>query len=672
MDVVVTDADGKLVTGLTAADFEIRERGRLQAVATFSEVSLPLMIRGPGAPLAAPGDIRSNTQDDGRLYVLILDDWHIDVELTTLVRETARVPRRYVRPGDLVAVVGPGARRDAARVHRRSRPRRRAIRLSPGGAATADHASPVTGRNNDRMAARQTSGFDDRGSDRGFGRRAHRPRPRVLRTLRRAADSLANVPGRRKTVIFFSGDRRSPEGRSRRERGHAGRAGGRRARQRRRLCVRSGGLGTSTRTASAAMGPRSAPRSWPTTGRASSRRRCCASSRSGPAARPRSTATTRDAARSCRPGEQPLLSARLHPDRRAAGRPVPFHRRARPAARPARRRAQGYVAPDDDRHAGKKRSEATGPLAESRSAGRCRPPVWRSPPRRSPVRRRRTTSRDRRDHEARSTGRRDRRNRPPWTSCPAGRDRAAADRGHRGQAGAAVRGRRGGGDRPRPDRAASHAGARRLPAPHRGARERRHGGRGHLRPDVPEPRRGPGHRRGVVGATHGGRLPRPSRRAADAGARRAAAEPARLRASDETLSAYAEVVDAGAGEPRHRADHDRPRRRGARAGPVPQPRANARAGRPAFAYAIDLPLKAWLPAATRCASRRGPLVRRTVPRSGVHGGAEPVSRADARRCHRRRRGRPAGAARRAAAAAADDAGAPGVRRSGDRRRRRHR
>ena len=105
VDVVVTDEGGKVVTGLTAADFEIRERDQPQAVATFAEVSLPFTIRS-GGELTAASDVRSNTEDDGRLYVLLLDDYHVGIDLTALVRETGReFLRRHVQPGDLVAVV---------------------------------------------------------------------------------------------------------------------------------------------------------------------------------------------------------------------------------------------------------------------------------------------------------------------------------------------------------------------------------------------------------------------------------------------------------------------------------------------------------------------------------------------------------------------------------------
>ena len=53
VDVVVTDEHGGVVPGLTAADFEIVERGQPQTIGTFAAVSLPLVrplqATAPGA-----------------------------------------------------------------------------------------------------------------------------------------------------------------------------------------------------------------------------------------------------------------------------------------------------------------------------------------------------------------------------------------------------------------------------------------------------------------------------------------------------------------------------------------------------------------------------------------------------------------------------------------------
>jgi VWFA-related protein len=213
VDVVVTDSSGATVGGLTAADFEIRERGDRQAIATFAEVALPLRIRGAGAELAAPGDVRSNTQRDGRLYVLVLDDFHIGVDLTALVREAgSEFLRRHVQPGDLVAVTTTtglgGTRReltpDLARANAAIQAfigRRGAVGLAaPQGRSQA----AATGRNSDRMAARQTSAFagEDPSED-TTAETVDRARTSFA-TLQSAADALAGVPGRRKTVLFFS------------------------------------------------------------------------------------------------------------------------------------------------------------------------------------------------------------------------------------------------------------------------------------------------------------------------------------------------------------------------------------------------------------------------------------------------------------------------------------
>ena len=62
VDVVVTDADGQVVTGLTAADFEVRERDRVQPVTTFNEVAVPAEPRPLGQKAPLPGDVRSNAR----------------------------------------------------------------------------------------------------------------------------------------------------------------------------------------------------------------------------------------------------------------------------------------------------------------------------------------------------------------------------------------------------------------------------------------------------------------------------------------------------------------------------------------------------------------------------------------------------------------------------------
>ena len=75
VDVVVTDASGAVVPGLTAADFQIREDGAPQPIVTFSEVVLPFDRRDPGAAPLPPAEVRSNRAiAEGRVYLLLLDD----------------------------------------------------------------------------------------------------------------------------------------------------------------------------------------------------------------------------------------------------------------------------------------------------------------------------------------------------------------------------------------------------------------------------------------------------------------------------------------------------------------------------------------------------------------------------------------------------------------------
>ncbi len=75
----MVDAQGKFVTGLTQADFQVFEDGKPQQVTVFSLVNLPVE-RAP-RPLFADKPIEPDVQNNvsgynGRVYLIVLDDVH--------------------------------------------------------------------------------------------------------------------------------------------------------------------------------------------------------------------------------------------------------------------------------------------------------------------------------------------------------------------------------------------------------------------------------------------------------------------------------------------------------------------------------------------------------------------------------------------------------------------
>ena len=197
--VVVTDASGAPVTGLTAADFEIVERGKPQTISSFTEVSLPFAVRPEGA--AAPGvsDVRSNqSAGERRYYVLALDDANVPIALTGDVQKLARVfVQRIVQQGDLVAVVTSGGldggtvefTEDITLVD--AAIGRFAGRASPGLVLGGSGRSP------DRMG-----GAED-GSDDAADRLARSSS--TFQALALLTDSLAGVTGRKSVFLVSPG-----------------------------------------------------------------------------------------------------------------------------------------------------------------------------------------------------------------------------------------------------------------------------------------------------------------------------------------------------------------------------------------------------------------------------------------------------------------------------------
>lgn len=100
----VTDRNGRFVTGLTSADFEIREQGRKESVDSLTFVELP-MSGGPAtAPAAYRGDLPQEARTaEGRLYLIYLNG--ATAANTPHVRRlAAQFVQEHVMPGDRAAI----------------------------------------------------------------------------------------------------------------------------------------------------------------------------------------------------------------------------------------------------------------------------------------------------------------------------------------------------------------------------------------------------------------------------------------------------------------------------------------------------------------------------------------------------------------------------------------
>ena len=116
LDAIVTDAQGNVVTDLTANDFEVSEGGRPQTIATFSLVNIPIerAERPLYSPAAIEPDVQTNAGPEGRLYVFALDDVRPANALRARVF-LRRFIEQHLGTNDLAAVVllAPGRRADA-------------------------------------------------------------------------------------------------------------------------------------------------------------------------------------------------------------------------------------------------------------------------------------------------------------------------------------------------------------------------------------------------------------------------------------------------------------------------------------------------------------------------------------------------------------------------------
>ena len=108
VDVVVLDTDGRPVTGLTADDFVLFDRGRATPVSTFTEVAHAPAIesRLPSAPRDVPADVSDNfSVGAARVVALVIDDINLWIERVDAVQRLAHRVIDEMGPDVAMAVI---------------------------------------------------------------------------------------------------------------------------------------------------------------------------------------------------------------------------------------------------------------------------------------------------------------------------------------------------------------------------------------------------------------------------------------------------------------------------------------------------------------------------------------------------------------------------------------
>jgi VWFA-related protein len=200
LDAAVTDAQGNLVTTLTADDFEVLEDGRPQKVTAFSLVNLPIARAERPLFAAQPieADVQTNEQVEGRIYLIVLDDLHIDPARGLRVRTAVRrFIEQNVGTNDLAAVAYTSGRAgDTQDFTNNTRLLLRAVDRFTGRklpSSTVEQLSSFT-VGPDGVAA----GADTYKEERPFRAR------NVMNTIRKLAEFMGGVRGRRKAMVLVS------------------------------------------------------------------------------------------------------------------------------------------------------------------------------------------------------------------------------------------------------------------------------------------------------------------------------------------------------------------------------------------------------------------------------------------------------------------------------------
>jgi VWFA-related protein len=212
---IVTDDDGNLVADLKQGDFQVFENGKPQTISVFTPVRIP--FEAPertlieGRPLKF--DVATNEgAREGRVYVIILDDYHIGALRANQVKVAVKqFIDKHVAANDSVAVIHASGRNNASQEFTSDKELMTAavdkligMRMR---SATLERLDDYRNRVEYLNALQASSGDQNAARDRALDmldpERAFNARS-SMETLRNVSRLLETVNGSRKAVLFYS------------------------------------------------------------------------------------------------------------------------------------------------------------------------------------------------------------------------------------------------------------------------------------------------------------------------------------------------------------------------------------------------------------------------------------------------------------------------------------
>ena len=215
IDVIVRDRAGNVVRGLAAADFEVREDGRLQEVQTFSfqeittdaaPVPAAELLAAAEERAAPPAPLAPEALAGRRLIVLLFDVSSMQPEdVQRAVDSAAKYVDERMTSADLVAVATIGSRLDVLADFSGDRAAVAAALAQLGyieGTATDAPAAATTATDEEEAAAEEAGASESAELDL-FNNDVR------LRALKTLADTLAAIDQKKAIVYFSAGMQRS-------------------------------------------------------------------------------------------------------------------------------------------------------------------------------------------------------------------------------------------------------------------------------------------------------------------------------------------------------------------------------------------------------------------------------------------------------------------------------